>query len=134
LTRTVLNAWCDRFPSGGIGRRLVPLFLQSDLREAVACPKTLVLRELAVADRRYCFFATAGRLAETRVVGREDAVRWSEGLLAADGEGRLQDLPPAGKMCGEFVILAASDSRCFARDSREIHSCFMSSFCSSFSP
>ena len=31
LTRTVLNAWCDRFPSGWIGRRLVPLFLQAGL-------------------------------------------------------------------------------------------------------
>jgi hypothetical protein len=31
--------------------------------------QTLVLRELAVADRLYCFFATAGRLAEAGVVG-----------------------------------------------------------------
>ena len=47
LTRTVLNAWCDRFPSGWIGRRLVPLFLQAGLRDVVTHPKTLVLRELA---------------------------------------------------------------------------------------
>jgi hypothetical protein len=31
--------------------------------------QTLVLRELAVADRLYCFFATARRLAEAGVVG-----------------------------------------------------------------
>jgi ubiquinone/menaquinone biosynthesis C-methylase UbiE len=30
LTRIILNAWCDRFPSGWIGRRLVPLFLEGD--------------------------------------------------------------------------------------------------------
>ena len=89
LTRTVLNAWCDRFPSGWIGRRLVPLFLQAGLRDVVASPKTLVLRELAVADRLYCFFATVGRLAEAGVVGREDAARWSEGLRTADGDGRF---------------------------------------------
>jgi hypothetical protein len=53
LTRTVLNAWCDRFPSGWIGRRLVPLFLQAGLHDVVTSPKTLVLRELAVADRLY---------------------------------------------------------------------------------
>jgi hypothetical protein len=35
LTRIVLNAWCDRFPSGWIGRRLVPLFLQAGLRDVV---------------------------------------------------------------------------------------------------
>jgi ubiquinone/menaquinone biosynthesis C-methylase UbiE len=56
LTRTILNAWCDRFPSGWIGRRLVPLFLQAGLRDVVTYPKTLVLRELDVADRIYSFF------------------------------------------------------------------------------
>lgn len=89
LTRTVLNAWCDRFPSGWIGRRLVPLFLQAGLRDVVASPKTLVLRELDVADRIYCFIATVGRLADAGVVGRDDAGRWSDGLRAADVEGRF---------------------------------------------
>lgn len=89
LTRTVLNVWCDRFPSGWIGRRLVPLFLQADLQDVVAAPKTLVLRDLAVADRLYCFFATVGRLAEAGVVGREAATRWSEGLRVADRERRF---------------------------------------------
>jgi hypothetical protein len=87
LTRTVLNAWCDRFPSGWIGRRMVPLFLQAGLHDVVTSPKTLVLRELAVADRPYCFFATVGRLADAGVVSKEDAARWSDGLRAADGEG-----------------------------------------------
>ena len=39
LTRSVLNAWCDRFPSGWIGRRLVPLFLQSGLGDVVIVPE-----------------------------------------------------------------------------------------------
>jgi hypothetical protein len=89
LTRTVLNAWCDRFPSGWIGRRLVPLFLQAGLGDVVAFPKTLVLRDLAVADRLYCFFATVDRLAEAGVVGLEDAARWSEGLRAAADNDRF---------------------------------------------
>ncbi len=89
LTRTVLNAWCDRFPSGWIGRRLVPLFLQAGLRDVVALPKTLVLRDLAVADRLYCFFASVGRLEEAAVVPREDAASWSDGLRTADREGRF---------------------------------------------
>lgn len=89
LTRAVLNAWCDRFPSGWIGRQMVPLFLQAGLRDVVAFPKTLVLRELTVADRLYCFFATAEKLAETGVIRREDAARWSEGLRIADGHGQF---------------------------------------------
>jgi ubiquinone/menaquinone biosynthesis C-methylase UbiE len=89
LTRTILNAWCDRFPSGWIGRRLVPLFLQAGLRDVVTYPKTLVLRELDVADRIYSFFSTAEGLVATRTIGRDDADRWSDGLRTADAEGRF---------------------------------------------
>jgi ubiquinone/menaquinone biosynthesis C-methylase UbiE len=89
LTRTILNAWCDRFPSGWIGRRLVSLFLQADLRNVVTYPKTLVLRELDMADRIYCFFSTAEGLVATRTIGRDDADRWSDGLRTADAEGRF---------------------------------------------
>lgn len=89
LTRTVLNAWCDRFPSGWIGRQLVPLFLHAGLRDVVASPRTLVLRDLAVADRLYCFFATIERLAADGVIDREAADRWSDGLRRADGDGRF---------------------------------------------
>ncbi|MFO0955899.1 MAG: methyltransferase domain-containing protein [Isosphaeraceae bacterium] len=88
-TRTLANAWCDRFPSGWIGRRLVPLFLEAGLREVEASPRTLVLRDLDTADRLYCLSATIGRLAEAGTIGREAAERWSEGLRAADREGRL---------------------------------------------
>jgi ubiquinone/menaquinone biosynthesis C-methylase UbiE len=89
LTRAVLNDWCDRFPSGWIGRRLVPLFLEAGLRDVVASPKTLVLRELDVADRIYCFIATVGRLADAGAIGRDDARRWSDELRAADVAGRF---------------------------------------------
>jgi ubiquinone/menaquinone biosynthesis C-methylase UbiE len=88
-TRTVLNAWCDRFPSGWIGRRLSPLFLAAGLSDVVARPKTLVLTDLGVADRLYSFFATATRLAEAGVISEADAKRWSEALRAADAEGRF---------------------------------------------
>ena len=89
LTRTILNAWCDRFPSGWIGRRLVPLFLQAGLRDVVTYPKTLVLRELDVADRIYRFFTTADGLVASRTIGRDDADRWSDELRTADAEGRF---------------------------------------------
>ena len=89
LTRTVLNAWCDRFPSGWIGRRLVPLFLQAGLLDVVTYPKTLVLRELGVADRIFSLLSTAERLAEARLISRRDANRWSDALRTADAQGRF---------------------------------------------
>ncbi len=89
LTRTILNAWCDRFPSGWIGRRLVPLFLEAGLHDVATQPKTLVLRELDVADRIFSYFATAERLAQEGVIGRADLGRWSDELRAADADGRF---------------------------------------------
>jgi len=89
MTRLVLNAWCDRFPSGWIGRQLVPLFLEAGLNDVVAYPKTLVLRELDVADQLYRFFSTAQGLVATGTVDRDDAERWSDGLRTADAEGRF---------------------------------------------
>jgi ubiquinone/menaquinone biosynthesis C-methylase UbiE len=89
LTRRVLNAWCDRFPSGWIGRRLAPLFLEAGLRDVVASPKTLVVTDLDVADRLYLFFATVGRLTDAGAVGRDGADRWSDGLRTAAGAGRF---------------------------------------------
>jgi len=100
LTRAVLNDWCDRFPSGWIGRRLVPLFLEAGLRDVVASPKTLVLRELDVADRIYCFIPTVGRLAEAGVVSRDDAERWSNELRAADVDGRFFSSYTGFLVCG----------------------------------
>jgi ubiquinone/menaquinone biosynthesis C-methylase UbiE len=89
LTRAILNAWCDRFPLGWIGRRLVPLFLQAGLRGIVAYPKTLVLRELDLADRIYSLSSTAKRLAEAEIISRSDAARWWDALRTADAEGRF---------------------------------------------
>lgn len=89
LTRAVVNAFCDRFPSGWIGRQLFAHFLDAGLRDVVASPKTLVLRELDVADRIYSFIATAEQLADAGVVSRDDAARWANGLRAADAGGRF---------------------------------------------
>jgi ubiquinone/menaquinone biosynthesis C-methylase UbiE len=89
LTRAVVNAWCDRFPSGWIGRQLVPLFLRAGLRDVVASPRTLVLRELDTADRLYSFIATAARLADAGVVQRDAARRWTDEVRAADVAGRF---------------------------------------------
>jgi ubiquinone/menaquinone biosynthesis C-methylase UbiE len=89
LTRIVLNAWCDRFPAGWIGRRLVPLFLAAGLSDVAARPKTLVLTELGVADRLYSFFATAKGLADAQIISAAEAKRWAEALQTADAEGRF---------------------------------------------
>jgi ubiquinone/menaquinone biosynthesis C-methylase UbiE len=89
LTRIILNNWCDRFPSGWIGRRLVPLFLEAGLGDVVTYPKTLVLRELDVADRVFSFSSTADGLVATGTIRRDDADRWLGGLRTANAQGRF---------------------------------------------
>ena len=89
LTRAILNTWCDRFPSGWIGRRLVPLFLDAGLDGVVTHPKTLVSSDLGVADRVFSFFATAEGLVHAGTISRADADRWMGELRAADTDGRF---------------------------------------------
>lgn len=89
LTRTILNAWCDRFPSGWIGRRMVALFLEAGLDEVEAHPKTLVSSDLDVADRIFSFFATADGLVSGGTVGRDEVDRWKSELRTADAAGRF---------------------------------------------
>jgi ubiquinone/menaquinone biosynthesis C-methylase UbiE len=89
MTRTIVNAFCDRFPSGWIGRRLVPLFLQAGLTDVATHPKTLVLTELDVADRIYSFSSTAEQLVAAEVISRNDADHWLDALRLSDAEGRF---------------------------------------------
>jgi SAM-dependent methyltransferase len=89
LTRTILNAWCDRFPSGWIGRQLVPLFLDAGLGDVEALPRTLVLRDLDTADRLYAFFATADRLSAAGGLDPAAAAAWCDRLRAAAARGRF---------------------------------------------
>ena len=89
LTRAVLNAWCDRFPSGWIGRRMRALFLDAGLADVETHPKTLVCTDLEIADRVFSFFATADGLVEAGTVGADDADRWKRALRDSDAAGRF---------------------------------------------
>jgi ubiquinone/menaquinone biosynthesis C-methylase UbiE len=100
LTRTILNDWCDRFPSGWIGRQMAPFFVRVGLHDVVAVPKTLVLRDLALADGVYRLLATAERLATAGVISRDDAERWSDGLRTADAQGRFFSSYTGFLVCG----------------------------------
>jgi ubiquinone/menaquinone biosynthesis C-methylase UbiE len=89
LTRTVLNAWCDRFPSGWIGRRLRALFLDAGLDDVETDPRTLVCDDLGVADQVFSFSATADGLVSAGAMSRDDADRWWNELRSADAAGRF---------------------------------------------
>ena len=88
-TRAILNAWCDRFPSGWIGRRMRALFLDAGLEDVETHPKTLVCTDLAVADRVFSLFATADGLVDTGVISSDVVGSWKGELRDADAAGRF---------------------------------------------
>jgi ubiquinone/menaquinone biosynthesis C-methylase UbiE len=88
-TRAILNAWCDRFPSGWIGRRLRALFLDAGFEDVETRPKTLVCTDLEVADRVFSFFATVDGLVETGGISSDHADRWKADLRDAAAAGRF---------------------------------------------
>ena len=89
LTRTILNAWCDRFPAGWIGRQMRGLFLDAGLADVETHPKTLVCTDLEVTDRVFSLFATADGLVSAGTIDRDDADRWKRELRGADAAGRF---------------------------------------------
>ncbi len=89
LTRAILNAWCDRFPSGWIGRRMRALFLDAGLADVETHPKTLVCNDLEIADQVFSFFATADGLVNAGTISADDADRWIGELRGADAAGRF---------------------------------------------
>jgi ubiquinone/menaquinone biosynthesis C-methylase UbiE len=111
LTRIILNAWCDRFPSGWIGRRLFSLFLEAGLGDVVTYPKTLVLRELDVADRVFRFSSTADGLVATGTIRRDDADRWLGELRTADAQERFFTSYTGFLACGTRSDSAGGRSR-----------------------
>ena len=90
LTRAVLNAWCDRFPSGWIGRRMCALFLDAGLDGCRnASEDTRLATTSRIADRVFSFFATADGLVNAGTVGADDADRWRRALRDSDAAGRF---------------------------------------------
>ena len=63
-------------------------------------PKTLVLRDLEVADQVFSFLSTAEGLAEAGAIGRDDADRWADELRTADAEGRFFTSYTGFLVCG----------------------------------
>ena len=89
LTRAILNAWCDRFPAGWIGRRMRAMFLDAGLADVETHPKTLVCTDLGIADRVFSFFATADGLVNAGTVSGDDVDRWRRALRDSDAAGRF---------------------------------------------
>ena len=88
LTRAILNTWCDRFPSGWIGRRLVrcsstPGSAASSRIRRLSSPATWASPTVSSVSSQL------SGLVDAEIISADDADRWIGELRAADAAGRF---------------------------------------------
>lgn len=76
ITRTLLNCWCDNFPSGWVGRYLPRYFHQAGLVDIKVSPETLIVNQFKLADQIFDLVQTAKRAAEIGIVSSQEAQDW----------------------------------------------------------
>ncbi len=103
FTRAVLNAWCDRFPSGWIGRRMRALFLDAGLSGCRNASEDTRLQR--PRDRRSGFQL----LRNSRWTRQRQAP--SARMTPTAGNGRLRDSDAAGRFFTSYTGFLVSGTR-----------------------
>jgi len=88
-TRTLLNSWCDRIPSGWAGRSLYGAFRAAGLADVVVEPATLVISDLALARRIFDLETTVSLAVRDGAVSSREAEDWTDGQERADACGQF---------------------------------------------
>ncbi len=89
VTRSILNLWCDRFPSGWAGRSLYASFRAAGLAEVTVVPLNLVLPDLALAGRLYDLPTTLRLAVAAGVVSSRQAEDWTREQVQAGAAGQF---------------------------------------------
>ncbi len=105
LTRRLLNAFCDGYRDGWMGRKLPALFREAALADVVVEPVTVMLGDLAQANAVLALEDTVSRAEAAGVVPGGAGTAWLDGLRAAS-RGRRFFAAVSG-----FIVGGASRSR-----------------------
>ncbi len=89
LTRRLLNAFCDGYRDGWMGRRLPRLFREAGLTQIVVEPVMVLLTDLSQANAVLALDDTVARAGETGIVAAAAGSAWLDGLRAASEAGRF---------------------------------------------
>jgi ubiquinone/menaquinone biosynthesis C-methylase UbiE len=89
LTRRLLNAYCDGFRDGWMGRRLLGLFREAGLTEIAVEPVTVLLTDLSQANAVLALEDTVARAGAEGIVAEAAGVAWLDGLRTAAEQGRF---------------------------------------------
>ena len=87
LTRRILQARCDRFPSGWVGRQLPRLLRAAGLEVLSVVPLTACYTRLAQADTVSLLRSSAARAAADGVISAAEEAAWIQSLEQRDRDG-----------------------------------------------
>jgi ubiquinone/menaquinone biosynthesis C-methylase UbiE len=90
-TRQVVNAWCDSFRQGWIGRQLKPMMESAGFRSVVVTGHLLIAEGYAAVDRVFDVVSTVARLSQ-----QSDAAPALQQWLNALQENEAQGAPAIG--------------------------------------
>lgn len=89
ITRNILNLWCDRIPSGWVGRSLYGIFRAAGLSDVAVEPMNLVLTDLPLARKIFDLETTVSLAVQAGVVSSREAREWAEEQVRADTAGQF---------------------------------------------
>jgi ubiquinone/menaquinone biosynthesis C-methylase UbiE len=89
ITRTLVNFWCDNFPSGWVGRYLLKYFCQAGLSEVNVEPITISLPQFELADKVLDLSRTAQKAGEQKMVAQDGLEGWLKALKQGDQVGEF---------------------------------------------
>jgi hypothetical protein len=84
-----MNYFCDRHPSGWVGRQLCALARQAGLQEIILEPDTWIWTDHEEAMRMLWLERTAAEAAEAGVISADEANAWLSGLRQAGAVGHF---------------------------------------------
>ena len=89
LTRKALNFWCDRIPSGWVGRSLYPAFARAGLQEIEVRPVNLVITDLALAGKIFDLETEVTRAVQDGIIDAGEAEALVRERVRADAAGEF---------------------------------------------
>jgi ubiquinone/menaquinone biosynthesis C-methylase UbiE len=88
-TRKIADFWCDSFKSGWIGRYLYSNLLEMGLDDVQVYPSTLVITDLALAEKVFDIFNNAEKAVNQGLLSGSEVSSWRKELKEDDRKGRF---------------------------------------------
>lgn len=89
VSRNILDFWCDRIPSGWVGRSVYTACIEAGLVDVSVEPKTLILTDLTIARKLFDLDTTFSHAVQKGIVSQKAVTQWEEDLITADQKNQI---------------------------------------------